>query len=247
MADIYFDKPVGTSGKMQIRDTGYNVEYWIMCSDPATNVGSYSWSGSINGAGVGGSTPLPAGFGERLLGRWPVTTSQHVTFHQNPTGTQGLGGAADHGADIARGSEPVFSPPAQPAPVTLDQITPTSMRVVYLDGPDGGTPITSRALQVSQTPAFTGPVDTIGVDQSGIYVAANLLPAYPFYWRYRTQNIVGVSPWSYPVGATTQGFVWISDGTTYTRYAVDISDGVQWVRQIAAVSDGAAWLAGGDY
>ena len=242
---VNFDKPVGTAGTMRIEDYGTGVAFWILCSDGATNVGSYVWSGVVNGSPVGGSVNLPAGFGSRNLGAWPVSTSQTVSFHQNATGTSGLGGAADHSAFINR--TPAATAPPKPTmdvgSPNPDQITPTSMRVRYLDQGDGGSTITTRALQVAQTPDFSGSTAMIPVDQSGIYQAIGLTPGYPFYWRYRVQNAIGVSPWSDPVLAWTTGTVQVSDGTTFVRYAVDVSDGTTWVRQIVDVSDGTNWRA----
>lgn len=240
---VNFDKPVGTAGTMRIEDYGTGVAFWILCSDGATSSGGYTWSGVVNGQNVGGTVALPAGFGSRNLGAWPVSASQTVSFHQNATGTSGLGGAADHSAWIDRG--PAATVPGKPVPVILDTITPHSMRVQYFDPSDGGATITSRALQVSQRSDFTGPTTTIGVNQSGIYNAGGLGTAYPFWWRYRVQNGVGVGPWSDPVLAYTTGYVRVSDGASFTPWAVDISDGSQWVRQIVDISTAGVWKPGG--
>lgn len=154
----------------------------------------------------------------------------------------GLGNSYPSHVFVATGT--ASAPATPPAPV-VDSITATSMRVLYLDGPDGGTPITSRALQVANAPDFSGPSDLIGVDQSGVYIATQLIPGSPFYWRYRVQNAVGVSAWSAATFARTLSGAYLSNGSSWAPALVTLSDGVSWRNAEVLISDGAAWRKAG--
>jgi hypothetical protein len=120
---------------------------------------------------------------------------------------------------------------------------PTSVRYRFQDGSDGGSPITSRAIQFGNSD-FSDSV-LVGVDSSGTYTFTGLVPAHRYYARARVQNAVGVSPWSETTSVVTSGFVNVSDGTSWSPYAVDVSDGTSWIRQIVEVSDGTNWKVQG--
>jgi len=92
------DKSVGTAGTLRITDDGTTVRYYVLCSDPQTNIGTYRFA--VNG--TSGTTSLPAGFGSKLLATRSYSTSGTATLSQQATGTQGLGGAASLSASISR-------------------------------------------------------------------------------------------------------------------------------------------------
>lgn len=83
------DKAVGTAGTLRITDDGTTVRFYVLCSDPSTNVGAYRFA--VEGAW--GTTSLPSGFGSKLLAERSYASSRNVTLQQAATGTQGLGGA----------------------------------------------------------------------------------------------------------------------------------------------------------
>lgn len=239
---VDYDKPVGSAGTMRIRDTGSTVEFWILCSDGATNVGGYTWSGVVNGVGVGGTTSLPSGFGSRLLGSWSVSTTQTVTFHQNATGTSGLGGAADHSANINR--TPPATVPGVPTTLSLTPISAVDVRIQFAANGSGGSPITGYDIQLSPDPAFGSGIRNYFApgSSSGIETLGGLVPVARYYARVRANNALGSSGWSgQTVSARLWGGVQVSNGTTNTTYAVEVSDGTSWRRQIVDLSDGATW------
>lgn len=233
-----YAKAVGTAGTMIIRDHGSAVEFIIACSDGATNSGGYTWSGVVNGVGVGGTVSLGAGFGSRSLGSWGVSTSQTVSFHQNATGTQGLGGAADHAAYIARGGIP-------PAPVMrpASEITTTSMLVQFDSQGDGGSPITSWLLERALDPAFS--VELVQYSSTGTTRVEGLTPATTYYYRARGQNAYGVSGWASTMSAATLASIFVSDGTTWRPTPLYVDDGTTAKVAVVNVSDGAAWRVAG--
>lgn len=232
-------RPVGTAGTMIIRDDGATVSFIIACSDGVTNTGSYTWSGVVNGAPVGGSTSLAAGFGSKVLGTWPVSSAQTVTFHQNATGTSGLGGAADLSANIAGGT--VL--PGQPPLPVFQGATPVTLTFGIGNPPSwgSGTPQTfehqvslddfATILQQWQYPS--SPV-----------VVGGLTPGTLHYYRYRAVSSAGAGPWSYGQTGTTTTAVRVSDGSSYALNVVDVSDGSAWIRQRVDVSDGSTWKPG---
>ncbi|NJI60941.1 fibronectin type III domain-containing protein [Microbacterium oxydans] len=92
------DKSVGTAGTLRISDDGSVVRYYVICTDPATSVGTYRYA--INGTNY--TTTLPSGFGSKLLGSRTYTASGTTSLSQQATGTQGLGGAASMQVGINR-------------------------------------------------------------------------------------------------------------------------------------------------
>jgi hypothetical protein len=235
------NRAVGTAGTMTIRDAGGVVTFVISCGDGATSVGSYTWSGVVNGAPVGGTINLPAGFGARELGSWVVSTSQTVTFHQNATGTSGLGGAADHAAAIDRApTTPI--PPSQPPLPTFLSATPVTLTFGIGNPPSwgSGTPLTFEH-QVSLDDFST--IAQQWQYGSSPVVVGGLTPAVKHYYRYRAVSTVGPGPWSYGLLGFTAGGLYVSDGTAWALHAVDVSNGTAWVRHIVEVSDGLVWKA----
>lgn len=239
---VDYNKAIGSAGTMTIRDDGGTVSFIIACADGATTVGSYSWSGVVNGAGVGGTISLPAGFGSRVLGSWAVSTTQTVSFHQNATGTSGLGGAADHSANINRAPTTPVLPSQTPLP-SFQSATPKTL-TFGIGNPDTwgtGTPLTFEhqiaiddfltILQQWQYPS--SPV-----------VVGGLYPAQAWRYRYRAVSSVGAGAWSYGLMAWTTGGLYVSDGASWRLHAVDESDGSQWIRRQVDVSDGVNWKAG---
>src|SRR5678815_4238947 len=94
---------VGTAGTMSIYDNGTNgVEFLIGCSDGATFVNQYTWTGVVNGVGVGATITLRSGGGQRSLGSWTVAPSQPVSWHPSHPGTSGLGGGEDISGFVSR-------------------------------------------------------------------------------------------------------------------------------------------------
>lgn len=243
---VDFNKPVGNAGTMTIRDDGATVSFIISCTDGATNVGSYVWSGVVNGTPVGGSINLPAGFGSRVLGSWGVSTSQTVSFHQNATGTSGLGGAADHSAAINRTpASTVPGPPDTNYPPNPDFITPTSAYFKFSGAGTGGSPITGFRYQVSKHSEFLDGPPLLDAGMFGAVTVTNLDPANQYYWHVQAGNANGWGPWSATIPFVTATCVRVDSGSAFGIYVVDVSDGTSWIRQRVDVSDGSSWKPAG--
>lgn len=233
------DKAVGNAGTLRITDDGSTVRFYVLCSDPSTSTGGYSWYGTVNGVGVGGTVSLPSGFGSRLLGAWSVGSSQTVGLGQNDTGTWGLGGGATVYASIFRATVP-----PSPTPYSPDQATPTSLRFRFQSRGDGGSPVTSWAYQYSTTANFSSGNSAV-IASTGTSIVTGLNPATTYYFRARGQNAKGVGPWSAAMAGTTESGAYasingawvpvpffVSNGTTWTGVAPQVSDGTEWEQAV---------------
>jgi hypothetical protein len=239
-----YNRSVGSAGTMTIRDDGATVSYLISCGDGATFVAAYTWSGVINGANVGGTVRLDAGFGSKVLGSWTVTDSQAVTFHQNATGTSGIGGAADHVANIVRTPPPVTQLPGQPPLPEYLGATPATITFGIGNPPSWGTGVPQTFEHQASRDNFAT-IEQQWPYPSSPVVLGGLAPSTWYFYRYRAVSSVGAGPWSYGLKAATTGGVHVSDGAAYTTHAVDVSNGSAWIRQAVDVSDGVAWKASG--
>lgn len=188
------DYSVGNRGTLRVTDNGSVVSFYVLASDPQTWVGSYRWYGTVNGVAVGGTINLPQGFGSRLLGQWPVSTTQYVTIGQHATGTSGLGGAASFNTYIFRPTVP-----SPPSPIGVDQITATSARYRFSGNSNGGSAILEWQAQTATNAAFTANVKTSS--SSGTTTFTGLLPGNTYYFRARGRNAVGWSGWSSVISA----------------------------------------------
>lgn len=211
------------------------MRFEVHCGEPATRVGEYRWYGTVNGVGVGGTVNLPAGFGGRVLGEWPVSTTQYVTLGQQATGTQGLGGAASFSAYIFRATVP-----AAPSPVGVDQLTPTSARYRFSGNSNGGAAITGWQAQIATNSGFTTGVQT--VSSNGTTTFNNLTPATRYYFRARGSNSVGWGPWSSSVNAMTESGAYVSVNGKWVPVPINWSNGSTWKPLAPLVSNGTTWV-----
>ncbi|UDL15887.1 minor tail protein [Microbacterium phage Pumpernickel] len=196
------DFAVGTRGTLRITDDGTTVRFYVLCSDPATYVGSYRWFGTVNGVSVGGTTTLGSGFGSRLLGAWTVTSSQYVSIGQQATGTSGLGGYySSPGVYIGRATVP-----AAPSNKSVGKITATSFQHVFQGNSNGGSAITKWEVQLATNSSFS-PVARTGNNSpnDGTIDHTNLQNHTQYWSRVRGWNSVGAGPWAPAVTATTLG------------------------------------------
>lgn len=191
------DWAVGNRGTLRITDDGATVRHYVLCSDPATYVGSYNWGGTVNGVGVGGTVTLNKGFGSRLLGAWGVSYSQNVSISQAATGTSGLGGAAGpFWVGIGRATVP--SPPTG---VAVDQATANSLRYRFSGNSDGGSGILEWQIGYGTNPSTV--MYTVG--SGGTTTVGGLAEHTTWYFWSRGRNAVGWSGWSNRLQGDTLG------------------------------------------
>lgn len=143
-----YNKPTGSAGTLRqiitytqnvsARTVDFHVEFWILCSDGATTVGSLPWSGTVAGTNVSGSVGLPAGFGSKKVAEYNVTravqsdgylstVNSRFVFAIGDSGTSGLGGPTSFTQDVA---VPKIEWPAPATPATPSMSSPFAGRVV---------------------------------------------------------------------------------------------------------------------
>lgn len=198
MAVGYNDVGTGTSGLLRIYDNGVNgVEFLIYNGSAPTFVASLPWSGFIHTSPVSGAVAINR-TGNFSLGTWSVTTTMGVGFSIPATGTSGLGGPTSISIMVYRATIP---PPPNMLQPSL--ITTTTLRTQFVQPSDGGSAITSYAIQRATDAAFTQNLVGIPGSFNGVNDWTGLTPGTTYYFRARAQNAVGVSGWSNTVSATT--------------------------------------------
>lgn len=224
------DKKVGNRGTLRITDNGSVVSFYVLCSDPATAIGTYRYA--INGTNY--TTNLPSGFGSKLLGTRTISSSQNVSLSQQDTGTWGLGGAASFSVYIARATVP-----PSPTPVIFDLITPTSMRCRFSSRGDGGSTVVEWQLQRATNSAMTQSVVT--VTSSGTTTVTGLTPATTYYYRARGRNAKGWGAWSAVRSQSTDSGAYTSINGKWVPVPVYGSNGSSWLVPDMQISTGTEW------
>ena len=155
---VTYSKDTGSSGEMQIRDTGTRVEFWLNSHNSTTFNHDLPWGRTVNGdTNNSFQYDYYANAGWRKLGDWSVTTSQTVVFRIFDTGTSGFGGPTTFSQFIDRATIP-----AAPSTPILSSITSTSVGATFTDGSNGGAAIDSRQLgwgTNTSAPTSTGASD----------------------------------------------------------------------------------------
>lgn len=187
----------GSTGTMMIRDTGTYVEFWIKAGTQ-TRDSNMPWGYTINGV-TNNSNAFnftTSGIYQRV-GSWNVTTEQTVTFRLFATGTLGLGGPTTLSAFIDR----TRTPDAPTAP-TIGDIWSTGANLWFQDGPNGGSPITSRQIGYGTYEWY--PNTIVNADPGGPWGTITGLTPGTTYWTWaRTINAEGYGTWSTRTPFTT--------------------------------------------
>lgn len=188
-------KNTGTSGKMLIRDTGTTIEFWINSGNSSTWSDHIPWSGTVNNVGVSGSYYYHPNSAWQRVGVWGVTYSQNVTFVLGNTGTSGFGGPTTHGPIFINR---VTVPPA-PTPVSLSNVTATSVDVTYVGQGDGGAFVDHWQIGYGTDPTY--PQQYIELVTGTI---SGLTPGTRYYFWAQGHNSAGWGYWSSRTDTTTQ-------------------------------------------
>lgn len=196
---VDYVRDTGSTGKMMIRDTGTEVEFWITSGNTTTYTSSLPWGWTINGSTGSLTYNYPANGNWRRLGNYLVTSSQTVYFRIGATGTAGFGGPTEHSAYINR----AIPPPAPTQPQT-HEVTTSSIRVTFIGNGDGGSAIIMWQLGYGTDPHnIVWTVD----HSSGNTTVSGLTAGTTYYFWARGLNSLGWGPWSpVSVGRATLGY-----------------------------------------
>jgi hypothetical protein len=184
------------SGKMMIRDTGTDVEFWFKAGYSDNWYNGLQFSYTANGSTTNKSINYPTGADWYKVGERTVTTEQTVTFRLlTDTSISGIGTSTTFSHAIDRASVP--SAPSRPV---ISSIKSTSFVATFSDGSNGGASINSRQIAYSPT-SDRGDGDVVSSDGS---TTISGLSTGTKYWIWaRTHNSEGYSAWSSAATATT--------------------------------------------
>lgn len=192
---IIYSKDTGTTGEMQIRDTGTRVEFWLNSHNSTTFNHDLPWGRTVNGdTNNSFHFDYYANAGWQKLGDWSVTTSQTVTFRIFDTGTSGFGGPTTFNQFIDRATVP-----AAPSTPVISAIGSTSVVVTFSDGSNGGATIDSRRIGYGTSSS----APTTYVASDGSDTISGLTPGTVYYFWAQTHNAKGYSALSGRATATT--------------------------------------------
>lgn len=207
--------PIGT-GTILLRDTGSSAEFWLTAGNGTAYDYGLTWSGVVNGVGVGGTFRYNPGSGYQLLGAWGVGYSQTVSFTKTQnSGSSGLGGPSTVSGYFARATIPGAS-----TVLGISAITPNSAHISFAGPSDnGGSAIDNYLVRWSITnPPWAGAYSDAW-DIDGQYDITGLSPGVTYYTCVYTHNGVGFANPSNVVAFTTVAPVRVKVGGVW-KYAV---------------------------
>jgi hypothetical protein len=212
-----YTKSTGNTGTMRIRDTDGKIEFWLKAGSSTYNY-QLPWGYTVNGTTDNSNEfRFVTGGDWQKLKTWTVSTSQTVTFRLKDSGTNGLGGPTTLSASIKRATAP--DAPAKPG---YSSLASTSVNITFSDGDNNGASIDSR--QIGYGTSSGTPTKTVSSDRST--AITGLTSGTKYYFKARTHNSEGWSPWSANLTLTmldepaAPGVVQLSAITQTTVHAV---------------------------
>lgn len=206
---VDYDKSTGSAGKLQIKANGGHVEFWLYCSDGATNASALPWNGQVNGQDVGGTVNWTAGKGQMMVASYDGVGGT-VRFGIGSTGTSGFGGPTTLDVNLS-------SAPNAPTNLRLRDGTlrHLSFGVDYDNGGDNGAAIDQYRVHWRREEDYAlmwEDMNSSGYSNPEGSQALN--PGMVFLVAAQAHNSQGWGPWSAELPVRTLPGVWVPDPNT---------------------------------
>ncbi|PDQ34135.1 MAG: hypothetical protein B5766_12955 [Candidatus Lumbricidophila eiseniae] len=161
--------------------------YW------SVNIGGTPASGQISAYNFRSYQDLVLGSGQVSLGHDAAGyLTASTTGSWNDNNRWGELGDGEVGGHVTFSRIPKV--PDAPTPISIDQVTSSSLRYRFHGNADNGAGILQWQAQCAQDSEFSAGAQTLSSD--GTTTFSNLVPGYTYWVRSRGRNSQGWSPWS---------------------------------------------------
>ena len=234
---VDYDKAVGLTATMRIRDLGGVIEFWLKSGYSSTWFGSktFTWS-SPNGSGSF-SHGYDSGNTWQYMGQTTnVSSSGNVSWTIPYTGTSQIGGPHTQTVYINRATVP----PAPTRPV-FSEIKHESVKVQFSSTGTGGASIIEWQLRFGTNGGAILAPENWNIQSSGTSIVTGLKPGQYYAAWARGRNSQGWGPWSQGASFYTLAGCHVKVGGVWKAAVPYVKVNGTWVPAIPYVKKDGVW------